>query len=57
MKLIGNLVLLASLAATGAGIAGAQAYDPMPVPSPYGPDDEAGASYTQTATASSITTR
>jgi kynurenine formamidase len=49
MKLIGTLVLLAILSATGAGIAGAQAYDPMPVPSPYGPDDEAGASNTQTA--------
>lgn len=28
--------------------AGAQAYDPLPGPSPYGPDDEAGASNTQT---------
>ncbi|HWN42165.1 MAG TPA: cyclase family protein [Thermoanaerobaculia bacterium] len=49
MKLIGKLLVLASLAATGAGIAGAQAYDPLPGPSPYGPDDEAGASNTQTA--------
>jgi kynurenine formamidase len=49
MKLIGNLLLLASLAATGTGIAGAQTYDPLPGPSPYGPGDEAGASNTQTA--------
>lgn len=27
----------------------AQTYDPLPGPSPYGPDDEAGASNTQTA--------
>jgi len=29
--------------------AAAQTYDPLPGPSPYGPDDEAGASNTQTA--------
>src|SRR5215203_3725552 len=46
MKLIGNLVLLASLTACAVG---AQAYDPLPGPSPYGPEDEAGASNTQTA--------
>ncbi|HYN21629.1 MAG TPA: hypothetical protein VE078_11765, partial [Thermoanaerobaculia bacterium] len=32
-----------------AASAGAQTYDPLPGPSPYGPDDEAGASNTQTA--------
>lgn len=42
----GKLLLLAGLAASAAG---AQAYDPLPGPSPYGPDDEAGASNTQTA--------
>lgn len=47
MKSIRTLLLL--LAGLAASAAGAQAYDPLPGPSPYGPDDEAGASNTQTA--------
>src|SRR5262245_45826347 len=39
-------ILLVALAASTAF---AQSYDPLPPPSPYGPDDEAGASNTQTA--------
>jgi kynurenine formamidase len=46
MKLMVNLALLASLAV---GTAVAQPYDPLPGPSPWGPDDEAGASNLITA--------
>lgn len=46
MKLRTTILLLGSLIAASAF---AQTYDPLPGPSPYGPDDEAGASNTQTA--------
>jgi kynurenine formamidase len=46
MKFVGKLLLLSSLTVCAAG---AQTYDPLPGPSPYGPEDEAGASNTQTA--------
>ena len=46
MKLMVNFALLAGLAV---GTAGAQPYDPLPGPSPYGPDDEAGAANLLTA--------
>jgi kynurenine formamidase len=44
---IGVAVLAAALSVVVPGWA--QTYDPLPVPSPYGPEDEAGASNTQTA--------
>ncbi|MFL6201084.1 MAG: cyclase family protein [Thermoanaerobaculia bacterium] len=46
MKLRTSILLLGGLIAAAVS---AQTYDPLPGPSPYGPDDEAGASNTQTA--------
>lgn len=46
MKLRTSILLIGCLIAASAF---AQTYDPLPGPSPYGPDDEAGASNTQTA--------
>jgi kynurenine formamidase len=46
---LGRSAMVFLLSGFLAAAAGAQAYDPLPGPSPYGPDDEAGASNTQTA--------